>query len=186
MPYIPKAHEPYDLLPKCRIRGREVFAYPGDLLDEIEKFLPHNDGLTPYGFCSYAAYDAEIDAYRAKYASGNERLDRMFDAYKQAIHKMNVKEDWSVARYLGPTTDEVFGLTHGKCYYWPCNRRYPRYHGVVDNEEFTSYVYPLLAEHWEFLEDPLGLASVFHDEKEIGLAQALHSFANNSDLLQSL
>ena len=37
MPYIPKEHEKYDLLPFCRERGGEVFQYPGELPDRLEE-----------------------------------------------------------------------------------------------------------------------------------------------------
>ena len=36
MPYIPKEHEKYDLLPFCRKSGGEVFEYPSCLVNEVE------------------------------------------------------------------------------------------------------------------------------------------------------
>ena len=71
---------------------------------------------------------------------------------------MNQKEEWSILRYIGPTDDNVGGLTHGKNYYWPTRKDNPVYCGVVDDEEFTSYRYPTEAHLWEILEDPTGMA----------------------------
>lgn len=34
----------------------------------------------------------------------------------------------------------------------------PVYEGVIDNEEFTSYLYPTDSDLWEILEDPTGMA----------------------------
>lgn len=35
----------------------------------------------------------------------------------------------------------------------------PVYEGVVDNEEFTSYMYPCDKDSWEIVEDPTGMAA---------------------------
>lgn len=61
MPYIPKEHEKYNLLPLCQDRGGEVFGYPCGLLGELEEYIAPEDQLTPYGFKSYEEYDQEID-----------------------------------------------------------------------------------------------------------------------------
>ena len=79
-----------------------------------------------------------------------------------AEKRMNVKEDWSVVRYVGHEYDDkprVFGLTRGRCYYWPCSKERPVYEGVIDDEEFTSYLYPCDAECWEIVLDPTGMAA---------------------------
>ena len=49
-------------------------------------------------------------------------------------------------------------LTRGRCYYWPCSRDNPVYEGVIDDEEFTSYLYPCDPASWEPLYDPTGMA----------------------------
>ena len=59
--------------------------------------------------------------------------------YKADIKKRNVKENWSVVKYVGETTG-LFGLTHGRHYYWPSSTDNPEYEGVIDDEEFTSYL----------------------------------------------
>lgn len=46
MPYIPKNHEKYNLLPRCKERGGEVFEYPS-MLNELEDIL--GKSLMPYG-----------------------------------------------------------------------------------------------------------------------------------------
>lgn len=61
-------------------------------------------------------------------------------------------------KYIGESTDGVSGLTHGRCYYWPCSTKNPVYEGVIDDEEFTSYLYPVDANLWEIIEDPTGMA----------------------------
>ena len=52
----------------------------------------------------------------------------------------------------------VFGLTQNKNYYWPTRKDKPVYCGVIDDEEFTAYLYPTEAHLWEILEDPTGMA----------------------------
>ena len=165
MAYIPKQHEKYGLLPFCRVNGGEVFSYPTELVYEIENLLSQGESLTPYGYSSYQEYDSVIEKCRAKYAKEGSKLDLLLTDLKVKIHAMNIKEDWVVARYLGEKKNSVFGLTSGRCYYWPCSKEHPVYEGVVDDEEFTSYQYPTNPELWEVLEDPLGMTK-FMREKE--------------------
>ena len=157
MPYIPKNHEKYNLLPSCRKHGGEVFSYPVEFLDELQDYLPYKISLMPYGYDSYEDYFNAIDEYISKYAKTEEAVKK-FNAFKQAIAEMNVKEEWSVLRYKGESDDKIFGLTHGQVYYWPCSKNRPEYEGVIDDEEFTSYLYPTDASLWEILEDPTGMA----------------------------
>ena len=60
MPYIPKQHEKYNLLPYCRKDGGEVFDYPSELIYKAEKML-ENEDLMPYNFNSYEEYYGHID-----------------------------------------------------------------------------------------------------------------------------
>lgn len=177
MPYIPKAHEKYDVLPYCRKHGGEVFSYPPDLLRQVESLLPKGEGLTPYGYSSYEEYYTQIDQYTAIYAADNLKLRELLSQFKREIKAMNIKEDWAVVRFVGNSTPEVFGLTHGKCYYWPCSKEHPEYEGVIDDEEFTSYIYPTRPELWEVLEDPLGITSALQNAKIITKSQGLYNFA---------
>jgi hypothetical protein len=73
------------------------------------------------------------------------------------IKELNQKEEWSVLKYIGPTTEEI-GLTNGKNYYWPTSKNNPVYNGVFDDEEIRSYLYPTDEKFWIILEDPTGMA----------------------------
>lgn len=179
MPYIPKRHEKYNLLPYCKEHGGEVFSYPSDLLRKVESLLPEDECLIPYGYKSYDEYYEQIDKCRYEYAADNLELEMLLLQLKLEIQKMNIKEDWAVLRFVGNSTPEIFGLTHGKCYYWPCSKERPGYEGVIDNEEFTSYIYPTRPELWKILEDPLGITSALQCTKMIKETQGLYNFAKS-------
>lgn len=170
-PYIPKEHEGYGLLPRCREEGGEVFSYPAEL-DAVEDMLRKAEGiadneekgraslLIPHGRASYAAYLGELREYADRHRDDPE-LSGAIEWLMDAIRRMNVKEDWSVLRYVGHEYDRDvpgLGLTRGRCYYWPCSRENPIYEGVIDDEEFTSYLYPCDPGSWEVVLDPTGMA----------------------------
>ena len=75
MPYIPKEHEKYDLLPLCRKHGGETWEYPGGMIYEVKKLLDNESGLFPYNYDSYEQYDAVIDALVEKH---NENVEIVF------------------------------------------------------------------------------------------------------------
>ena len=183
MAYIPEAHKKYNLLPRCTEKGGEVFSYPSSAEREISAMLPEGEHVTPYGYDSYAEFDDQLDRFVERYGNTDNELNelgRKIIRYKDVIHKMNVKESWSVLRYLGKTTSNLFGLTHGRYYYWPCSAEYPEYEGIIDDEEFTSYSSyavkaPIISDEnvvieggefesyvgthiWEIAEDPTGMA----------------------------
>lgn len=166
MPYIPKEHEKYNLLPYCREHGGEVFEYPCNLLRKLEKFIKPEDQLDPYGFNSYDEYDREIDRIAQRFADQPEVL-KLFALFKEQVRAMNCKEQWSVLRYIGPPNDRLESLTPGRNYYWPTCVSNPVYSGVVDDEEYTSYLYPTDPDLWEILEDPTGMAyhTIYGDYK---------------------
>lgn len=157
MPYIPKEHEKYDLLPFCREKGGEVFQYPSPLVDEVGDLLGSLDDIFPYGYKSYEEYYGIINSLIAD-NSGNSELVEKLTEFLNEMQEMNQKEEWSVLKYIGPTDDAVCGLTHGQNYYWPTRKSNPVYNGVIDDEEFTSYLYATEADMWEILEDPTGMA----------------------------
>jgi hypothetical protein len=129
-------------------------------LQQIEALLPKGEILIPYGYASYQEYDLKIDEYVSKYGLTDNNLNeigRMLCSYKDLVHRMNIKENWSVVKYMGETMPGLF-LTKGKYYYWPCSEERPVYEGVIDDEEFTSYLYPTGSALWEIAEDPLGMA----------------------------
>ncbi len=156
MAYIPENHRKYGLLPYAVRDGGEVFSYPSELVDEIGKYFPEDIDFIPYGYDSYQEYYDYLDEYKNK--TNDEHVKALFEKLKYEIGRHNKKEDWSVCRYLGKDMEMLFGLTHGKCYYWPCCVDNPVYEGVIDDEEFTSYWYATDPELWEILEDPTGMA----------------------------
>lgn len=172
-PYIPKEHAEYDLLPNSRKKGGEVFSYPEELnmIDRLvsEKLGDDNEEgksmrLIPYGKKCYAEYFGMLERYANRFREEDPELAQLIDWLAAVTKRMNVKEDWSVVRYVGSEHDEdplayVSGLTKGRCYYWPCSRDNPVYEGVIDNEEFTSYLYPCDPDSWEIVTDPTGMAA---------------------------
>lgn len=157
MAYIPERHKKYKLLPYCEEHGGEVFEYNGSLIDKIADLIGGSEDIFPYGFRSYEEYSASLDRAIAAYEHIPEAAGLLMQLRLEML-QLNQKEEWSILRYLGPSTGRVLGLTHGKAYYWPTNKACPVYNGVVDDEEFTSYLYPTDADLWEILEDPTGMA----------------------------
>lgn len=157
MPYIPKEHEKFNLLPNRRENGGEVFEYPSDLIYEAEQLLGAESDIFPYNYGSYDEYFGCIDKLIQNHNDNAEIVSKLIEV-RDAIKRMNQKEYWSVLRYVGPTDDAVFGLTTGKNYYWPTCADNPVYCGVIDDEEFTAYLYPTEPQLWEILVDPTGMA----------------------------
>ena len=173
-PYIPAAHREYGLLPRRRADGGEVFACPVEL-DAIEDWVADLEGsvapdgtrrhhIVPYGFGSYAEYFALLAHYADRYRQVEPELASALDWLSTAVKRMNVKEEWSVVRYIGNDREEYrlwggYGLTAGHCYYWPCSRENPAYEGVIDDAECSLCLYPCDPDIWEVMEDPTGMAS---------------------------
>ena len=167
MAYIPKEHEKYDVLPMCRRNGGEVFSYPSEIVDELDKKLPDGETLIPYGYSSMDEYIQKMEEYAAEYFT-EESDKQLFAKFKILMDEMNRKEEWSIVKYIGETDDNLFGLTQGHTYYWPCSKNNPTYDGVIDDEEFTSYWYATEPKDWEILLDPTGMAyaTIFGGAKE--------------------
>lgn len=160
MAYIPQNHQRYGVLPLSAHCQREVFVYPSKLLDEVQAAI--DEQLIPYGFESYHHYDTYLKELQIKYPCSCDKLLQL----RKRITELNQKEEWSVLRYIGPDTDSILGLKHNQVYYWPCSFNNPKYIGVIDDEEFTNYLYPADPELWEILEDPTGMAhkTLYGDE----------------------
>lgn len=156
-PYIPRRHKKYNLLPHCRKEGGEVFDYPSKLMQKLEEYMQPGDQLDPYGYDSYKEYFEEIDRIAKKYADKPEVM-ALFEQFIAQMKEMNCKDEWSVLKYIGPNMEGVFTLTPGRDYYWPVSKSNPVYSGVIDDEEYTSYLYPTDSDMWEILEDPTGMA----------------------------
>ena len=157
MAYIPKKHLKYNILPSCQKHGGEVFVYPGEMIDKLESYLPDDESMIPYGFDSYEQYNERMDYLASQYFL-EEKAREEYEYFRIRMKEMNIKEDWSVLKYVGKSDNKVFGLTHGNIYYWPCSKNDPVYKGVIDNEEFTSYWYSTEPEDWEIIDDPTGIA----------------------------
>lgn len=128
-PYIPADHAGYDLLPRCRRDGGEVFSCPAepDVIDELlSKYEQGEDAeqrvsfLIPYGERSYSCYFEKLSAYIEKYRKLDPELSELIEWLAAAVRRANVKEDWSVVRYTGDQYDEDesaqgSGLTKGRC-----------------------------------------------------------------------
>ena len=155
MPYIPKEHEKYDVLPRKRKNGGEAFDYPSKMLFQIEEIIGHD--LTPYGYESYEEYYKEVDTCAEPFKD-DPVVTKLFVNYKAEVMRMNRKEEWSICKYKGDRIGEIMGLESGHTYYWPTTADNPVYCGVIDEEEFTNYWFPTETEDWEILLDPTGMA----------------------------
>jgi hypothetical protein len=181
MAYIPEAHRKYNLLPSCSENGGEVFSYPSSLETQIGDLLPEGESVIPYGYDSYEEYYYILDNYISQHGTSDGKLNKLgelISEFREQVEKMNVKENWSICKYVGETTDNITGFTHDRYYYWPCSIENPEYEGVIDNEEFTSYVASISSATeknelhimdsktdefdrpslWEIAEDPTGMA----------------------------
>lgn len=167
LPYIPESHIKYDLLPFCRKHGGEVFDYPSGLTNEVENLLGSCEGIIPYNYQSYEMYFHSLDTLMQIHAASPKLVAKLAEL-KEAVRSMNQKEEWSILKYIGTTDGCSFSLTHGQNYYWPTQKSSPIYHGVIDNEEFTAYLYPTEASLWIILEDPTGMAYQTIHQKEKG------------------
>ena len=96
------------------------------------------------------------------------------------MHRLNIKENWSVLRYIGKSHNSVGGLNNGKVYYWPCSIENPVYEGVIDDEEFTSYLYSTDSDDREILEDPTGMAyrTIYEKAKDY-MSKDDYKYVNN-------
>ncbi|MBQ9043934.1 MAG: CpXC domain-containing protein [Eggerthellaceae bacterium] len=174
-PYIPPEHARYGLLPHKVIEGGEVLSFPEGLYS-VEELIREKEGdaeeegqgkkvrLVRHDFGSYSEFFDNLASYADRYREDDPGLAEAIDWLGDAARRMNVKENWSIVRYIGHQHDddplaETHGLTRGRCYYWPCSAEFPVYEGVVDNEEFSSYLYPCDPDSWEIVEDPTGMAA---------------------------
>ncbi len=161
MAYIPIEHQKYDLLPMCRKNRGEVFSYSLELENKIGELLPNGESVIPYGYDSCDEFEKQLDDYILKYGIAGDNVNHLGQLildYKNDLKRRNIKESWSVVKYVGESTDRLVGLTHGRYYYWPCSSESPEYEGVIDDEEFTSYLYPTDLRFWEVAADPTGMA----------------------------
>ena len=98
MPYIPKQHEKYDLLPFCKEHGGEVFEYPSRLIGKVNSLIKAEDYLYPYGYKSYEKYFERVDCVSEQFKDDPDKYD-LFVEFKKVMLETNCKEDWSIMRY---------------------------------------------------------------------------------------
>lgn len=162
MTSIPERHLRYGVLPLCRESGAEVFSYPAELPfvdDMLCRALGKKVSLiTPYGYDSQGGYLSVLEGYAGRVEGARPFLAADLRGLERSVVGLNDKEAWSVVRYVGEASDDL-ELTQGRCYYWPCCEESPRYEGVIDDEEFTSYVYAPDPASWEVVDDPAGMAT---------------------------
>ena len=156
MVYIPAKHKKYNMLPLCQKSGTEVIIYPSEFFDKAEKYIDPYASLLPYSYKSTDEYLSTIDRIIESH-SHNYDLSVLLRLYKDKVIEMNDKDQRSVVKYIGE--NGLFSdLTNGKYYYWPTTAEHPVYIGVIDDEEFTSYIYPVDSSLWEIAEDPTNMA----------------------------
>lgn len=155
MPYIPEEHKQYSVLPYCREHGGEVFQYHNWPEQQLMELV--GEHLIPYGYASYEDYYQTIDGLIQKHVNEPETVSLLNDI-KEKIRGWNHKEDWSICKFIGEDIGDVLGVHYGGYYYWPCSAENPHFEGVIDDEEFTAYLYPTDADLWEIVVDPTGMA----------------------------
>ncbi|MDD7198620.1 CpXC domain-containing protein [Parafannyhessea umbonata] len=165
-PYIPEWQVGLGLLPRSSKDGSEVFVWPQEL-DVLEDMVAEREGapkdngtrLYPSRYKSYAEYFSKLRRYERGYRESDPDLADAFETVIDLLKDANHKEWWSVVRYTGRKKIGPNGLTPQRCYYWPCSPEHPEYEGVIDDEEFTSYLYPCDPSRWEIVDDPTGMAA---------------------------
>ena len=155
MAYIPENHKQYPVLPYSREHGGEVFQYHSSVWPHLKDLIGEN--LIPYGFKSYDEYFSKIN-HIIQVRNNEPETIRILQELEEKIIEWNRKEEWSICRYLGEDTDDFVGLHYGGYYYWPTTKSEPVFGGVIDDEEFTAYLYPTDPDLWEIIIDPTGMA----------------------------
>lgn len=148
MPYIPKEHLKYNILPNASKGNWEVFEYP-DTLEELVR-LTNNELNYPYNYKSYQQYYDELDSIIFRYPKYKKELME----FKKKMIEMNDKSKWGIVKYIGNSNSYFI---KGRYYYCPIYNG--KCSGIIDEEEFTSYC------GFDFKEDDIG--SKFKEAFEI-------------------
>ena len=182
MPYIPEAHKKYNLLPNCQKNNGEVFVYPSELLKKLQNI--NSKILDPYG---YSSYDEYYDKLNKIYSlSHDDKFRTLILRYKKRLVELNDKHYWSVLKYIGKSTDTLLGLTNGIYYYWPATKDNAKYSGVIDDEEYTSYLYSTDPQLWEIAEDPTKMAynTLYNNQNGISQNDYNHIMEQVKDMFE--
>ena len=156
MANIPEKHRKYDLLPVTRNMDFDAIEYPSIAL-ELSRLLPEGEHLIPYGYASVDEYIQHVENVAEQYAKTAPQREA-FQNYIESVRRLNQKECWSVLEYTGEEWDEPLRFTPGRAYYWPCDPQKPEFLGIIDDEEFTAYLYAPDPDDWKILDDPTGMA----------------------------
>ncbi len=173
MPYIPEEHKQYPVLPYCREHGGEVFQYHNLPEKELESLV--GEHLIPYGYDSYEAYFEKIEGLIKEHRNEPETV-ALLQKVKSDMAEWNRKEEWSICRFIGERIGHIFGLHSGGYYYWPTCASDPKYGGVIDDEEFTAYLFPTDPELWEIVVDPTGMAQRTIFENDNALSRKKYNY----------
>jgi len=173
LPYIPEAHKKYNLLPGCVKYGGDIHYYPKSEYSTISKLLPKGETILPYHY-GCAEYSALLDFHISKYGMTDGELNelgRMISDYKLRIKEMNIKENWSILRYIGESygnSGAFGGFTHGRYYYLAGINEAQKALYIFDNEELGVVTCTPDVTRWEVVEDPTGMAAkVFYGDIDI-------------------
>ncbi len=94
----------------CRKEGGEVFSYSSEMEHQIADLLPEHESVIPYGYDSYEAFDKQLAGYITQYGTEDGKLNRLgqlLSEYKADIKRRNIKENWSVLKYIGESTGGI-------------------------------------------------------------------------------
>lgn len=169
-PYIPKVHidENYDLLPRLRKEGGEVFVtstFAQDAKREVSKLVDLSGShlfpvALPQHYANYQEYFSELlDLFEQVADDGD--VSAYLQVFMGAQFRLNRKEEWSVLLYIGDRYDGLednLYLTPGRFYYWPTSFDNPEYCGVIDNTETVPFLYPCDPKERMIFRDPTGMA----------------------------
>ncbi len=136
MPYIPKAHEKYNMLPICQKYNVEIFVWDNKLFKKIQSLTNLNDHmLCPYQ--RYKSYDEFLENMN-NLINRFPNLKREIIEYRKSVMKMNNKDEWGIVQYIGKSNYE---FTNGKYYYVPMYTENGLWTiiGIIDNEEYTAF-----------------------------------------------
>ena len=96
MPYIPKAHEKYNMLPICQKYNVEIFVWDNKLLKKIQSLTNLNDYmLCPYQ--RYKSYDEFLENIN-NLINRFPNLKREIIEYRKSVMKMNNKDEWGIVQ----------------------------------------------------------------------------------------
>ena len=182
MAYIPDAHKKYCLLQELVKNDYEILIYPYHPYN-LEIQLPEGETIHPndtikvrsntvISKSDYSDYITKLNNIIVRLGiTDNEMniLGKDILRFKNSIEEINIKENWSILRYMGETTicDE-YNLTQNNYYYCVCNKG-SKFFGIID-DIFRLCLYSTYSPqsrdrdptrlHWEIYVDPTKCAAL--------------------------